>query len=198
MAPRIHAAAQTGASWDDDHINQAVLLAEQEAARRMRRHSLDRADREDLRQEILLAVLERAHRFDPSMATWAGFVTLLARHAAADWLRAERTHRAIITHTIDELSEPDVLIDDAASSQTDSVAEVRTELDAFLRDAPEAASRALHLIIAACGDVADAQRASGLAKSPFYRAVADLRLWLRASGLGLPPRCPGKNPGLDR
>jgi hypothetical protein len=33
------------------------------------------------------------------------------------------------------------------------------------------------------GDVPGAQQASGMASATFYRAVADLRCWLRAAGL---------------
>lgn len=198
MPSCMHANAQTTSVWDNDHIHLAIALAERETARWARRRSLNRADREDLRQEILLAVLERSPRFNPASATWAGFVTMLARHAAIDWLGAERRRRALATHAIDEVPEADVLVDEAAGSKSSTSAELRIEIETLLREAPPAASRALRQIIAACGDIAAAQRASGDAKSPFYRAVAELRFWLRASGLGIPSRCLGKNVRVER
>jgi RNA polymerase sigma factor (sigma-70 family) len=198
MDQALHVTAPARTIWDGDHIAAALALAERQARRCARQRSLAEADREDLRQEILLAVVERAHRFDPGTAPWAAFVTLLARHAAADWLRAERQRQSVITASIDEMIDADAAVDTLAIDDTDRGADLRAALEAFLLDAPPSACNTLLLIAAACGDVAAAQRASGLPPSSFYRALAALRFWLHAAGLRGRSRRLGKNARLDR
>jgi DNA-directed RNA polymerase specialized sigma24 family protein len=195
MDEALHVTPQARTLWDKDQIAIALALAERQASRCARQRSLGRADREDLRQEILLAVLERARRFDPATAPWAAFVTLLARHAAADWLRAERQRQSVGTVSIDEMIDADAVCDAPA---VDGGADLRAALEAFLCDAPPSACTTLLLIAAARGDVAAAQRASGLPPSSFYRALAALRFWLHAAGLRGRSRGPGKNARLDR
>jgi DNA-directed RNA polymerase specialized sigma24 family protein len=195
MDEALHATTPTRTIWDGDQIAAALALAEREAARCSRQRSLGRADREDLHQEILLAVVERAHRFDAAIAPWAAFVTMLARHAVADWLRAERQRRSLAMVSIEEMIDADTVCDAPA---VDDGADLRTAIETFLVDAPPSACTTLLLIAAACGDVAAAQRASGLPPSSFYRALAALRFWLRAAGLRTRSRGLGKNARVDR
>jgi DNA-directed RNA polymerase specialized sigma24 family protein len=180
--------------WDSNHIAETIALAERQAGRCARQRQMGRADREDLRQAILLAMLERAHRFDPAIAPWAAFATRLARHAAADWLRAEQRRRAV-TVPIEDLADALGAMD---ASATDGGTDVRTAIETFLRDVPRSARITLLLIAAAGGDVAAAQRASGLPPSSFYRALAALRFWLHAAGLRTASRWRGKNARVDR
>lgn len=198
MDETLHVTAPARTIWDGDQIATALALADRQASRCARQRSLGEADREDLRQEILLAVVERAHRFDPATAPWAAFVTLLARHAIADWLRAEQTHRSAGMISIEEMIDADATVDALAVADTDRGADLRAALEAFLLDAPPSACTTLLLIAAACGDVAAAQRASGLPPSSFYRALAALRFWLHAAGLRGRSRRLGKNARVDR
>lgn len=195
MPEALHVTAPARTIWDGSQIATALTLAERQASRCARARALGRADREDLRQEILLAVVERAHRFDAAIAPWAAFVTLLARHAIADWLRAEQQRRLVITASIDEMIDAEAVLN---GSPVDDGADLRTALDAFLLDAPPSACSTLLLIAAASGDVAAAQRASGLPPSSFYRALAALRFWLHAAGLRTASRWLGKNTRVDR
>ncbi len=198
MEEALHVPAPARTPWDSDQIATALALAERQASRCARQRSLGQADREDLRQEILLAVVERAHRFDPATAPWAAFVTLLARHAIADWLRAEQQRQSVITASIEERIDADAAVDALAVTATDRAADIRAALEAFLLDAPPSACTTLLLIAAACGDVAAARRASGLPPSSFYRALAALRFWLHAAGLCTRSRGLGKNAQVDR
>jgi RNA polymerase sigma-70 factor (ECF subfamily) len=195
MPEALHVTTPARTLWDRDHIAIALALADRQAGRCARQRSLGRADREDLRQEILLAVLERSHRFDAAIAPWAAFVILLARHAVADWLRAEQQRQSIGMVSIEEMIDADAICDAPA---LDDDADLRAALETFLLDAPPSACTTLLLIVAACGDVAAAQRASGLSTSAFYRALASLRFWLRAAGLRRRSRGPGKNARVDR
>ena len=198
MDEALHVTASARTIWDGDQIGTALALAEREAARCAQARSLGWADREDLRQEILLAVVERARRFDAAIAPWAAFVTLLARHAAADWLRAEQQRRSVITASTEEMIDADATVDSFAVDDIDRGADLRTALDAFLLDAPPSACTTLLLIAAASGDVAAAQRAGGLPPSSFYRALAALRFWLHAAGLRTASRWLRKNARVDR
>lgn len=195
MPEALHVTTPARTPWDSDQIAAALALAERQARSCARQRSLGEADREDLRQEILLAVVERAHRFDPATAPWAAFVTLLARHAIADWLRAEQQRRSVITASIEERIDADAVCNAPA---VDDGADLRTAIETFLLDAPPSACTTLLLIAAACGDVAAAQRASGLPPSSFYRALAALRFWLHAAGLRTRSRGLGKNAPVDR
>ena len=119
MDEALHVTASARTIWDGDQIGTALALAEREAARCAQARSLGWADREDLRQEILLAVVERARRFDAAIAPWAAFVTLLARHAAADWLRAEQQRRSVITASTEEMIDADATVDSFAVDDID-------------------------------------------------------------------------------
>jgi DNA-directed RNA polymerase specialized sigma24 family protein len=195
MDKALHVTTPTRTIWDGDQIATALALAERQATRCARQRSLGPADREDLRQEILLAVVERAHRFDAAIAPWAAFATLLARHAAADWLRAEQQRQSVAMLSLEEMIDADAALN---ASHVDDGADLRATLEAFLCDAPPSACTTLLLIAAACGDVAAAQRASGLPPSSFYRALAALRFWLHAAGLRGRSRMLGKNARVDR
>jgi DNA-directed RNA polymerase specialized sigma24 family protein len=195
MPDALHVTTPARTTWDSDQIATALALAERQASRCARARSLGRDDREDLRQEILLAVVERAHRFDSAIAPWAAFVTLLARHAAADWLRAEQQRQSVAMLSLEEMIDADAALN---ASHVDDGADLRAALEAFLCDAPASACTTLLLIAAAYGDVAAAQRASGLPPSSFYRALAALRFWLHAAGLRTASRWLGKNARVDR
>ena len=78
------------ARWDEACLRQALAAARRQAGFGARRLGLSRADRDDLHQDILLAIVERTDRFDARQGCWATFVSLLARHVVADRLRADR------------------------------------------------------------------------------------------------------------
>ena len=188
--------------WDDVHTRTAMATASHLAGRWARRGRRGDADRDDLRQDILLAIVERADRFDPTQAAWPTFVSLLARHVVADRHRADaqaaKTAPVLLdlvalsaTTALTSITQPEAGDDELASLR-------RIDLQHLAKVLPEQPRETLALLVMTQGDVAAAQRASGISCSAFYRAVADLRLWLRAGGLATTHRCRGKNHGLDR
>ena len=156
--------------WDDLRIQVALATAHQEARRFARRRGLGRADREDLTQDILLAIVEASHRYDPARGRWSAFVGTLARHVVIDHVRRAPAPPCVPLDPNDSIAaaigSPDLAIDLC-----------RAALD--LPPGPLALLR----IVVAHGDVADARRAVAQPSTSFYRALGDLRCWLRTCGL---------------
>ncbi len=71
-------------------LRMALATAAAQAARGARRLRLGRADRDDLRQDILVALLERLAQFDPARGAWSTFTSVVARSVVADRVRATR------------------------------------------------------------------------------------------------------------
>ncbi|WP_149539276.1 hypothetical protein [Siccirubricoccus phaeus] len=181
----------------------ALAAARHHAAQWARRLGRQRPDEEDLRQDILLAVVERAGRFDPSCACWATFVALLARHAVADRRQAERRRRAVemIPLDLDQVDADAAAAWSAAwAGRRDPSADMalRIDLHALVGDLPPTQRATLALLLRTDGEPAAARRASGRSSSAFHRDVQELRLWLLASGLVEARRARGKKRGADR
>jgi DNA-directed RNA polymerase specialized sigma24 family protein len=188
--------------WDDSHAAIALATAHHMAARRACRAGMQAADRDDLQQEILLAIVERARRFDPAHAGWATFVGLLARHVIADRCQASsrrdaQTQVQLAVEAIDALADARSVTQPAAIDMAEAV-NLRIDLQRLIGDLPKAQRETLVILLQAEGDIAAAQRASGRSTSAFYRDVKELRFWLRASGLVALPRARGKNHEVDR
>ncbi len=181
--------------WDTETLEVVLAAARQEAARGVRRLGLTRADREDLQQDILIVLIERCRHFNPERATWAAYVGLVARHVIADRARALRETFQPAFEGLDI----DAFPAGASVTQLDQEdADLALDLARVTNELPAAPQEMLRLLVAT-GDVGQAQHRSTLSTAGFYRALADLRCWLRASGLrphGGIRRCtpPEKNP----
>lgn len=185
--------------WDAQALGAALAAARREARRGIRRLGLGRADREDLQQDILVVLIERCRYYDPERSTWAAYAGLVARHVIADRARALRETPQPEFEALDI----DAFPAGASVTQIDEDdATLALDLARVAAELPEAPQGLLHLLMTT-GDVALAQHCSTLSTSGFYRALADLRCWLRASGLrphgGIRRRTPPeKNPSLAR
>ena len=62
-------------------------------------------DREDLRQDIILAVMERAVEFDPLLASWATFQDRLIEAWLENHLLGQRWNKNRSPESLDEISE---------------------------------------------------------------------------------------------
>lgn len=71
----------------------AVQEASRSASRLMASAGFRHDDREDLRQDIILDLLGRAPRFDPSRGDWQGFVRGVSRHRSRTLVAQHRRHR---------------------------------------------------------------------------------------------------------
>jgi RNA polymerase sigma-70 factor (ECF subfamily) len=156
----------------------ALATAAVQAARGARRLRLGRADRDDLRQDILVALLERLEQFDAARGAWSTFTGVVARTVVADRARADRGQRVTcLSLDLDQFPAG------ASATQQDCADPVLTlDLQRVAAELPLQPQELLRLL-AAMGDVATAQRADVRSTTAFYRAVADLRCWLRAAGM---------------
>lgn len=170
-------------AWDSRQIQAALSAAHHQAVRGARRLRLSRPDRDDLQQDILVAMLQRSRCFDPSKSAWSTFVGLVARHVIFDRMTSERSRRGtvLVPLELDQFQ--------AGSSATllgNGDPDASLDLDRVAGELPVAPQDLLRLI-GVHGDVADAQRACPLSPAGFYRALNDLRFWLQAAGIR-PPR----------
>lgn len=170
-----------------------MLAADFQARRIVRKLRLDQSHAEDIEQEILISLIERRQYFDPRRGPWTHFVLMIARQSAqqiADRLAAEG--RLFDSDYYDRYFEDedsdafafDMHLDGAYLTESDHLfcfflALTIQRLPAELRIVAE-------LALEADGDLAEAQRASGLSTSEFYRRLRELRL--RFIVLSLAPR----------
>ena len=136
---------------------------------------MSQADREDLRQDILLVLVTLAGGYAAQRGAWSTYLKLLARHAIADQDRARLADP--VAGRADELP-PD--IPDPFDLRQHLI--LRLDLAGTVAALPPHLVRIVALV-AEYGSVADAQHACDLPMCVFYRQVADLRMWLRAAGL---------------
>jgi hypothetical protein len=163
-------------SWDSDRIRVACTAARFHAHRFARQRRLDRADREDLAQDILVAIVEAADRYDPSRAAWSTYVALLAQRVIIDHARSMALREIVWL----DASGADGAARTIAADEPDR--DVSLALWSAAGDLPPAPLALLGLIFA-YRDMVDARAASGVSTARFYRALGDLRFWLRAAGL---------------
>jgi hypothetical protein len=135
---------------------------------------LSDADREDVEQDIMLALLERRRFFDPARGAWSSFADRVARQAAqgaADEIGADRRVRG---GSLDEGGIPLWRIVDPRSDPEEEVWLPRA-LSRFIAELPSNLSLIAKLALQADGDLATAQRRSGLSSSEFYRRLREIR-----------------------
>lgn len=186
MAQQENCANAHGPGWDRAQLRVACKTAAHVAKRGARRLHLSHADRDDLQQDIMVALLQRCAHYDPRKGAWSTFVTLIARHAVADRARAERSTSVPCFVEIDL----DDLPAGCSATQQDHVdPDLPLDLDRTATELPTQ-PQALLRLIGKSGEVADAQRASGQPCASFYRGVADLRFWLLANGMRPPNGVP--------
>jgi DNA-directed RNA polymerase specialized sigma24 family protein len=131
-------------------------------------------DRDDHRQDILLDLLQRAHRFDAERGSWSAFVTVVTRHAALTLLARHLRSAAIENTSADDLADPAGHVETRMLLSID-VSSARKRLPPSLGEMLDA--------IAEEGCVTGAQRAGTQPAATFYRALRQLRLRLIAAGL---------------
>jgi RNA polymerase sigma-70 factor (ECF subfamily) len=80
---------------NEDHLPALQSAAAFHAARIAWQLHLPPADREDIRQDLLVEMITRLPRFDPDRASISTFVDLVARHAVCAVLRRHRRQRRL-------------------------------------------------------------------------------------------------------
>jgi len=166
--------------WDHRLIRIACNTAHHHAARYARQRRLQRAEQEDLAQDILLAIIEAIPHFDPSRGTWSTFVTVVARRVAIDQARRPAAPEFLSLSS----AEGQRLVGTLASADDPRfTVEFGVAADA-LPDEPHA----LLTCIARHADLAAARDSSDTSPATFYRQLGELRCWLRVVGMAPPSR----------
>ncbi len=179
---------------DQRSLKIMIAAARYQTARLARSLRLSPAQREDAEQEILLILLERRRYFDATRGPWTAFAHRIARQAVqviADQICLERRRMPLsLDHTLggaceegDEgaLSLADVLRD--AHALPDEQALMSLAMDRFLTRLPPELSITAMFLLEADGDLASAQRTSGLSTSEFYRRLREIRYRLVSIGI---------------
>lgn len=186
--PAVIAEEHENRALDGRQLRVMMAAAAYHARRVARTMRLGDVEREDVEQDILLALLERRRFFDPTRGAWSSFAERVARQVAqglADEIGADRRVRA------GSLDEPPT--DDEEMTALRAAVETQLTLNPELelpmalarfvaelpRDLALVASVALH----EDGDLAEAQRSSGLSTSEFYRRLREIRYRLICIGI---------------
>jgi DNA-directed RNA polymerase specialized sigma24 family protein len=157
-------------------------------ARTMR---LSKVDREDVEQEILLVLLERRRFFDAARGAWSSFADRVARQAAqgvADQIGAERR---IHSNSLDRPAgnEKTITLGEVMEARQRINPDVERELQLplaladFVAELPDQLALVARLSLLEDGDLAQAQRRSGLSTSEFYRRLREVRYRLICLGV---------------
>jgi DNA-directed RNA polymerase specialized sigma24 family protein len=171
---------------------QAMRAAAIYQARRVARTlKLALQDRGDVEQDILLVLLERRRFFDPTRGPWVPFAHQIARQAAqsvADRLVAARKLGSVSLSDAaterDGTETPtigDAVPDERAPTEAGMLDAM--SLSAFVRTLPVELRLVVEAALESDGELAEAQRATGLSTSEFYRRMRELRYRMVMVGL---------------
>jgi DNA-directed RNA polymerase specialized sigma24 family protein len=183
---------------DQRELRTLMGAAAYQARRVARTLKLSQSEREDAEQEILLALLERRRFFDPTRGLWSPFAHRIARQAAqsvADALAATRRIDAVpldqpavemVLRQAEPVTLGETIADDATPGETDILN--RLTLIRFLAKLTPELRLVAEATLMADGDLAGAQRRSGLSASEFYRRLREIRYRLICEDLARVPQ----------
>jgi DNA-directed RNA polymerase specialized sigma24 family protein len=153
----------------------------------------NRADREDLSQDLLVDLLSHRDQFDPAKAGVNTFTGLVSRHRTFEVVERMVKARSRMVD-LDQEAANDSVVDETAPSPADpSQGWMADDRDLFadsdaLHDLCIAVDHmsddqtALFKILETHQDLPSACKASGMTSATFYRRVADLQMHLRMFG----------------
>jgi DNA-directed RNA polymerase specialized sigma24 family protein len=148
-------------------------------ARTMR---LGDAERQDVEQDIVLALLERRRFFNASRGAWSSFADRVARQVAkdlADEIGVDRRHCAgsLDGHPDDTET---TAVRAAVTAQLVSMPDLDLPLSVvqFVDGLPPDLAYVAKLVLLEEGEIIQARRRSGLANSEFFRRLREIRVRL--------------------
>jgi RNA polymerase sigma-70 factor, ECF subfamily len=183
---------------DQTYLDAALSAAATRTYRLAARLGLPSADREDMQQELLLDLLERAPSFDPQRACANTYTGVVSQHRAVEVLDALMKDRARMCFFSGgseaandaQIGEPDQSLNDNVvpmwADETDLVADHMALLD--LDKAREYMSDEqieFFDLLDAHLDLSSACKASGVSSATFYRRVNEMQMHLRMFGFKL-------------
>jgi DNA-directed RNA polymerase specialized sigma24 family protein len=149
------------------------------------------AEREDVEQDILLALLERRRFFDPARGAWSSFADRVSRQVAqglADEIVSyRRTHSDLDAPTDDD--EDDLNVEAALEAHRGTSSDPLEDLQLpmaiarFVAELPPELALVANIALKEDGDLAEAQRHSKLSSSEFYRRLREIRYRLVCAGI---------------
>jgi DNA-directed RNA polymerase specialized sigma24 family protein len=182
----------------DEFVRIALGAADHYGRKITRSLGLPADDIHDVRQDLLVEVFRRAGFYDPGRAALSTFIELVTRHAA-DMVASRRvTDRQVVRRSIDD----PIVCGDGSRAPLGNLlpeerglgafwagcpdpfmaVEERIDLERFVQRLPDDLRRLCRLLQTETPTVA--QRHSGLSPALFYRQLQELRMRLRAIGLG--------------
>jgi len=184
------AQAQESITADPRMLRVMMAAAAYHARKVARTMRLSDVDREDVEQDILLVLLERKRFFDPARGAWSSFADRVARQAAqgaADEIGAERRIRG------GSLDQPagsnggttlgELIEDHLQGPDPEQALQLSLTLTGFIAELPDELALVARLSLLEDGDLAEAQRRSGLSTSEFYRRLREVRYRLVCLGI---------------
>jgi hypothetical protein len=182
-------------SLDDRELRVALATAAYHARRIVHTMRLSGIDHEDAEQDIILTLLERRRLFDSRRGAWSAFADRVARQAAQTLADAIAVERRRHVEPLPSPSGSDIDADDpielGAAGDGQPPAEfasmmLAVDVEHFVASLPGELRLVASLALDEDGDLAAAQRRSGLTTSEFYRRLREVRY--RLVSLGLAPR----------
>lgn len=179
----------------DPYLQAAQNAAAARTYRLAVRHGLPAAEREDLHQDILLELLERAPHYDAAKGSVGTFTGVISEHRAIEWQdRFIKDRSRLRFGAVTEAANDPDLADGTTAADDPASAMWAEDRDLFAdSDTLRALERAVTLLdeeqaalfdlLAAYQDLPDACTASGMPSATFYRRVTELRMHLRMFGL---------------
>jgi DNA-directed RNA polymerase specialized sigma24 family protein len=179
----------------NDPFFDAVMNAAATRTYRMAtRFGLSAADREDILQELVLDMLERAGQFDPTKGSAGTFTGMVSQHRATELLDSliKDRQRLCFGYGLQASNDPE--FEEVVTYDSDNVVPIwGADLDLFadsdvLHDLETALAymtdeqAALFQLLEAHQDLPSAAKACGMSSATFYRRVADLQMHLRMFG----------------
>lgn len=158
------------------------------------RFGLQAAEREDIQQELILDMLERAHQFDPTKGSAGTFTGILSEHRATELLDKLMKDRRRLSFGSSPTAANDSEFQESGEGDHDNVVPMwADDRDLFadsmaLRDLETAVAfmsddqNALFETLNANDDLPSSCRASGMSSATFYRRIHDLQMHLRMFG----------------
>ena len=171
--------------------------ADRAAVKLVRRFCLPPVDRDDIRHDLLVDVLERMDRFDPCRGTLGAFVAVLVEHSLSSLVARLRRHRSVFNpRSLDEPTGQSggITFGELFSDEQGYLAWVSSDLDAVKHlDRQLALGRALNtlqpehiqfLVRLSNHPVGRLCKTSAQSRATLYRQLNEICLLLLAAGVG--------------
>ena len=183
---------------DQTYLDAALAAAATRTYRLAVRLGLPSGDREDMHQELLLDLLERAPNFDPQRASANTYTGVVSKHRAVELVDALMKDRArMCFHSGGseaandaQMGEPDQNLDDTVvpmwADEKDLIGDHMALLDLdkarkYMNDE----QLDFFDLLDAHLDLSSACKASGVSSATFYRRVNEMQMHLRMFGFRL-------------